>query len=121
MERNMDLIRELLLRIAANPRLDGTHPYTFDSADNLQGFSQEEINYHVDLLIEEGYVKGNSRGDVPVVTQLSWQGHEFVDNIRDAGVWRSVKERISGLPSVAITVAAQLALAEVKKRLGLEK
>ena len=48
-------------------------------------------------------------------------GHEFVDSIRDPVVWANVKERIKGLPSVAITVVAQLALAEMKKRLHLDK
>jgi hypothetical protein len=118
-ERDMDLIRELLLRIAANPDLNGTHLYAFSPADNFGDHSVEEINYHVDLLFEAGFIEGNPKSDVPMVSKLTWKGHEFVDNVRDSGVWSSVKERIKGLPSVGITVIGELALAEVKKRLHL--
>jgi len=57
----------------------------------------------------------------PAISRLTWEGHEFVDNIRDPGVWKNVKERIKGLPSVAVTIVAQLALAEMKKHLHLDK
>jgi len=68
-------------------------------------------------------VKGNAALGAPAVAicKLAWDGHEFVDSIRDPVVWANVKERIKGLPSVAITVVAQLALAEMKKRLHLDK
>lgn len=42
-------------------------------------------------------------------------GHEFVANIRDSSIWSGVKERIKGLPGVAIAVVAELAKAEIKK------
>jgi hypothetical protein len=119
-ERNMDLIREMLLRIAADPQLDGSHNFVFDSKDNLGDYSQEELNYHVDLLFEAGFVAGSPDSNPsPVISKLTWDGHEFVDNIRDPRIWNSVKERLKGLPSVAISVLAQLALAEVKKHTGL--
>ena len=57
----------------------------------------------------------------PAISRLTCEGHEFVDNIRDPGVWKNVKERIKGLPSVAVTIVAQLALAEMKKHLHLDK
>jgi hypothetical protein len=117
-ERNMDLIRELLIKVAANPQLDGSSFYTFTPAD-IPTFSQQELNYHVDLLFEGDYVEGNPRTEVPMISKLTWAGHEFVDNIRDPRTWNSVKERVSGLPGAAITVVAQLALAEMKKHLGL--
>ena len=36
-ERNMDLIREMLLRIAADPKLDGSHHFVFNSKALLRG------------------------------------------------------------------------------------
>jgi hypothetical protein len=58
-ERNMDLIREMLLRIASDPKLDGSHNFVFNSKDNLGDYSQDELNYHVDLLFEAGFVAGS--------------------------------------------------------------
>ena len=120
MERNMDLIREMLLRVAADPKLDGSNRYVFDSTDNLGNYSQEELNYHVDLLLEAGFVEGNPDSTPnPMISKLTWKGHEFVDTVRDSGIWNSVKERLKGLPSVALSVVAEVAVAEAKKHLKL--
>jgi len=120
MERNMDLIREMLLRVAAHPKLDGTHYFVFTPEDNLGDFSPEELNYHVDLLFEAGFVAGNPDSNPnPMVSKLTWKGHEFVDTIRDAGIWNNVKERLKGLPSIALSVVADVAIAEAKKHLKL--
>jgi len=121
-KRDMDLIRELLLRIESEPQLDGSHFTVFNNPADFGDHSQEEISYHVDLLFEAGFVKGSRTLDpAPAISKLTWEGHEFVDNIHDPGIWAGVKERIKGLPSVAITVVAELALAEMKKRVHLNK
>ncbi|HEU0048843.1 MAG TPA: DUF2513 domain-containing protein, partial [Nitrososphaera sp.] len=92
----------------------------FDASDNFGDRSQEELNYHVDLLFEAGYIEGNPDSNPnPMVSKLTWKGHEFVDTIRDAGIWNNVKERLKGLPSVALSVVAEIAIAEAKKKLKL--
>jgi hypothetical protein len=83
MERDIDLIRELLLRIAANPKLDGRHFYVYDESDKPDGYSLADVTYHVDLLFEAGLVEGSPRSEKPMISKFTWQGHEFVDNIRD--------------------------------------
>lgn len=121
MERDMDLIRDLLLQVEVDPLLDGYHFRNFDESD-FPDHTNEEIAYHVDLLIEAGLVKG---GDATMdsasapVSRLTWEGHEFLDNVKDAGIWKQVKARISTLPGIALTVVAEIAKAEVRKRLGL--
>ena len=122
MERDMDLIRDILLKVAADPELDGSRFKVFETSD-FGGHSQAQIAYHIDLLFEAEFVKGVATLDAPSpgISRLTWEGHEFADNIRDPGVWKNVKERIKGLESVAITVVAQLAIAEMKKHLHLDK
>lgn len=118
----MDLVRELLLRIEADPRLDGSHRILFQDVDEmgLSGRSYNEVAYHLRLLVEEKYVDGSAQvSGMPIVSRLTWQGHEFLDNIRDNGVWHKTKDRLSGLPSVALAIVSEIAKAEVKKRLGL--
>ena len=56
---------------------------------------------------------------IPAISKLTWQGHEFLDNIKDPGIWGKTKKRVEGLPSVALKVVAAIAEAEVKKHLGL--
>jgi hypothetical protein len=126
MQRDMDLIRDLLLGIEADTRLDGTQWIFPDEEFNLgviglsKQHSREEIAFHLAMLIEAGFVKGRAgiMGDV-AISKLTWQGHEFLDDIRDPGIWGKTKERLRGLPSVAIGVIGEIAKAEVRKHLGL--
>jgi Hypothetical protein (DUF2513) len=49
-KRDMDLIREILLKVEADPTSDGSHFVTYGPSD-FEGHSQREISYHVDLLL----------------------------------------------------------------------
>jgi hypothetical protein len=118
MERNDDLIRDLLLRIEANPDLDYRHYYVFTPED-FPDHSQAELDYHVELLFEAGYIKGNLRSESPMVSGLTARGHDFLGSIGDVGIWAIVKERMKGLPGIALGVIAQIGEAELRKKLGL--
>lgn len=120
--RDMDLIRELLIGIEQRPDLDGRNWLRLDTPEELgvPGHQLEEVNYHLTLLIEAGFLKGNFGHQRLLVSKLTWQGHEFLDDIRDHGIWAKIKERVSGLPSVGLAIIAELAKAEVKKKLGLQ-
>ena len=117
----MDLVRQLLLRIEADATLDGTNWVHFEPSDlGLADRSSEEIGYHLTLLIEEGYVKGQTGLEtIPVICKLTWQGHELLDNIRDKGIWEKTKTRIAGLSSISLKIVAAIAEAEIKKHIGL--
>ncbi len=125
-QRDMDVIRDLLLRIEADPTFNGQHWLLPKEADlgvlGMTGHSVEEVAYHLNLLIEVGFLKGRPSPDqmgMPLISKLTWQGHEFLDDIRDDGIWSKTKERIRGLPSVALGIVMQIAEAEIKKKLGL--
>ena len=121
MTRNMDLIRELLLRIEQDPRFDGTQWLQFDNSDDLGGHALKEVAYHLAILSEAGFLRVNMLGDGGglEISRLTWQGHEFLDDIKDLTIWKRTKARIEGLPGVALTVIAEIAKAEIKGKLGL--
>jgi Hypothetical protein (DUF2513) len=56
---------------------------------------------------------------MPQLSRLTWDGHEFLANIKDAGIWGKTKARLKDMPSAAMTVVAAIAQAEIKKHLGL--
>ncbi len=114
----MDLVREVLLQIEQEPKLDGTRL----AALTLPGRDQADVAYVVGLLIDTGFATGPTRrppGAPPVVKGLTWQGHELLDNFRDPDVWEKTKERVKPLLGASLSVLAQIAAAEIKKRLGL--
>ena len=125
MKRDMDLIRDLLIGIEADPRLDGAHWIKPDTQDTLgiigvSDHSTKEVAYHLEMLIDAGLVAGKAGlEEMPIISKLTWQGHEFLDNIRDSGIWGKTKERLRGLPSVAFSIVVELAKAEARKHLGL--
>jgi hypothetical protein len=122
-QRDMDLIREILLRVEANQRMDGRTEFVYQSPEEMgiSGHSLEEIAYHAKLLIEDHYLKGNlSTGyTMPSIRRLTNAGHDFLDNIRDAGIWSNVKNRIGDLQHLALPIIAAVAESEVKRHLGL--
>ena len=91
MKRDFELLRKLLLDIEG------------DVVD-VSSYSKEQILYHKALLLEAGLADGpkahySSRefSDIPdrvIIRRLTWEGHNFIDAIRDEGRWQKAKEWI---------------------------
>jgi hypothetical protein len=123
-QRDLDLIREILLLVEADPQCDGTREYCYQTPEEfgIHGHSTEEVAYHLALLIQAGFVDGAVVSKIipmHVIRSLTWNGHEFLDNVRDKGIWNKTKERVQGLSSVGLDVVAAIAKAELMKRLHL--
>jgi len=96
MERDMDLVRALLLEI--EKQSDGER-----WLDNIEidGYSRQQITYHLKLLWEAGLVDANDKtttlksGLSIVATGLTWEGHEFLDASRNEGNWNKAKNFLS--------------------------
>jgi hypothetical protein len=93
MQRDMDLIRHVLLSAEAGP------PYP-----KIDGFTSEAIRYHQMLAIEAGLVKGQhwtyyeNATDIPSevnVQGVTWQGHDFLAAIRDDNNWTKLKNYLA--------------------------
>jgi len=91
MNRNWDVVREILIRLEEAEA---------DDCLRISGFPTEraqEISYHVELLIEAGLVAGQmakTLGHGPhdfFVERLTWNGHEFLDAIRSNTIWQKTK------------------------------
>jgi len=122
-KRNMDLIRELLLKIEENPEMDGTREFYLEAPSDLgiADHSTEEVAYHLALLINAGCVDGAVAiaNPMQVVRGLTWNGHEFMDNIRSDTFWEKAKTHFATLPSVGLTVVAAWIEGEIKKHFGI--
>ncbi|MNW49766.1 hypothetical protein D3C74_271960 [compost metagenome] len=137
MERNMDIVRDILL-LTETLGSDGQHPQNIPYKSSwLEGVSEVEFYYHVKILVEAGYLEANRIDrdfdfDTNKVgpekyypTTLTWQGHEFLDSIRDNGNWSKVKKSlgkqfISTSFAVIATVAGELAKEAALSKLGLK-
>lgn len=127
MKRDMDLVRELLIRLA-----DAERPLRF--SDLVQGRNEDSQEYsvaayHMRMLVEEaGLVRGidasSSSGEDWLELRLTWQGQDFIDSIRDPTVWDRTKEGVKSIGGASwdllLELAKAYAKAELKTRLGVE-
>src|ERR1700733_8665290 len=118
----MDLVRDILLAIERDEKMDGLHWFIFNEPGdlNIENCSLEEFSYTIGLMDEAGLLKAHKGSMLfPAIGGLSWRGHDFLNDIRDPEIWRKTKERAKGVASVGVGFLWEIAKAEVRAKLGL--
>lgn len=127
MKRDMEYVRELLMKIEASEEPIGSNDLDGDETEA----SERKLAYHVEMLIEQaGFltstVKSKPLGSPTIwgdIT-LTWQGHEFLEAIRDNEVWSRTKAGAAKVGNFASGFIFDLAKAYgkqfAKEKLGLE-
>ena len=116
MKRDMELIRKLLFAMEDNPR-----------QLVVDGYDKEVVKYHALLLIEAGLLDGKvsdtlaNTSVVPsniFVNRLTWDGHEFLDNIRKDEIWNTIKSEFKDASiSTIFSIGKELTEGYAKKKL----
>ncbi len=92
MKLNLALIRTNLLNIEAHP------PGRFAYID--ENFGPQELNYHLNLLLEANYISGNAKKSasgaivVVFVDGITLSGYEFLDSLRDESRFKKIIEKL---------------------------
>ena len=102
MKRDMDLCRAILFAIEEE--------YVDTALHNLEipEYTMEKVAYHCKILYDAGFIESyNAKfADDHIyffsVGSLTWEGHDFLDKIRQDTIWNKTKEVITnnGLPMV---------------------
>jgi hypothetical protein len=119
MKRDMDLVREIMLKVEALPPGPPVL-YRMGEVEDLV------LLNHLEMLIDAGLVRGKisrsqgSRGDVIGISTLTWQGHEWIDAVRDPRVWDEAKRTLleSG-GSLSFELIGAVATRILRMRVGL--
>lgn len=118
----MDLIRTILLKVEADETLAGSFQRVNAATFGITDHTDAEVIYHLVMLVEAGFLAANIKlarvGEI-VVSRLTWNGHEFLDDIRDPEIWQRTKERAKSVASIGLGFLWEIAKAELKKKLGL--
>lgn len=128
MKRDMDLVRELLLRLEAIPMpAVGGIALTYDDKSlAVEGKSVEEVAYALKLIRDAGFLKVTPTQPANGVAFLgmTWAGHDFVDTIRDPEIWTKTKEGATKAGGFTVDLLADLAKGliktQIKKYTGVE-
>jgi len=119
MKRDMDLIRRMLLEIEADD-----HGYVSRNIE-IDGYTQEQINYHAFLLGEAGLAlvssieDNRSKSPEAQVVRLTWAGHEFADSARENQRWNQAKDSINKIGGASIQIWVALLTELIKRNLGI--
>lgn len=119
MRRNLDLIREIILEIESFEHRTLGDVQEFAS-NHFSGTNAENL-YHIKLLIDDGYFGEhwqNIDGSTHVMG-LSMKGHDLADTFRDDEIFAQTKAGLSAAGGWTLGLAAELAKAYLKDRLGL--
>ena len=118
MKRDMDLIRELLLKIENGQT---SFILTSDTAAALslspaEGGMTEE---HLILLKQAGFIEIMSRSlsGHYAIKRLTWEGHDFLDSIRDPKIWEKTKKGVEGAGGFTVDLLKDLAKGFMKKQI----
>jgi len=117
----MDLIRELLLKLEALPLRPGEIHLVSGHDEELaiEGRSADEIEYHLDLIREAGFIE--SPGAQPInggltFQRLSWSDHDFLDSVRNPETWAKTKKAAAGAGGFTVDLLKDLAKGFIKKQ-----
>jgi hypothetical protein len=116
-KRDMDLVRDILLLIESNDS------YDFEWFEpNFDGLNCDyhKIWYHIKIMVDGGLLECEKAEKVKYANYhdslyITAKGYEFLDCVRNADIWRTVKERIAvvgGAPSDVIMLLANRLIRE---------
>lgn len=124
MKRDMDIIRDILLRIeggqkAFEPisseiatRLGITleTPLSRDEAERLRG--------HLELLKRAGFIEIDavSGPGIYYIGAITWAGHDFIDSVRDPKIWEKTKSGAEAAGGFTADLLKDLAKGFIRKR-----
>lgn len=121
MRRDMDLIRELMLKIEVLPTAHCGEFRLQPGVDPMAvaDFSANEIEYHLRLIVEAGLITSRGRfgnGDFRF-DRMTGSGHDFVDSVRSPEVWAKTKKGAEAAGGFTVDLLKDLAKGFLKKQI----
>jgi len=117
----MDLVRRILLELEKMPEAEfSTTTFYMDGVDD------ELTNYHIQLLVDAGLIH-HEKEESPALParvyisryRLSWQGHEFLDLMKQDTNWKHAKEVMAKTGGMAFEILIKILLQYAAGQVGL--
>ncbi len=115
MKFNIDCARDIMLTIEEH--LGYNEKWSVQQlVDFLPNYSEDELSYTCQKLYEGGYLNlcllGNAlpfMHGIANIQDLTFQGHEFLDSIRQKNVWDCIKDVSLSIGAKSLSSVAQIA------------
>jgi hypothetical protein len=120
MKRDLGLIRELLLKLEQLADAHGwemIEPY--DPRIQVEGYGVDEIEYNLQLVVERGLIEEPNGKPMQGIMfrRLTWEGHDYLDAVRDPKIWHKTKEATDKVGSWTFEIVKELAKSLIKSEL----
>lgn len=120
MERDMNLVREILLALEAHE-----HGHAPESL-SIDGYSEDQIGFHVHLMGQAGLVRaidaptfGNPSPQA-LADSLTWEGYDFLERARNPTIWKRAMEKVAAAGAgVTIDIVKAVLLQVTRGSVGL--
>lgn len=120
MKRDMDLVRELLLKLESLEIRPGgvVHMMPDDEDIQIPGYGPDAIEYHAKLIISAGLIDSGKTRAMQGITfcALTWEGHDFLDAIRDPDIWAKTKKGAALAGGFTVDLLRDLAKGFIRKQ-----
>jgi hypothetical protein len=115
MKRDLTLSKKILAFVEVEPPA----PYVMNVV--IDGYTKQEINYHLQLLEDAGYVLCHHTSNGHKPKRLTNSGHDFLEASRNEGVWnRMIKTGKDKGVDLSLSLAKELLISYSKELLGLQ-
>lgn len=117
MKLNYDCVRELLLTLEENLVMDDSLSYPSlnlkQVCEKMPDFSRADIAYASTKLWEAKYIEAKPIGaDSKIITIvyscITYEGHQYLDSIRDSKLWSTVKKNAKALTFELVKKLAEI-------------
>lgn len=122
MKRDMDLIRAIVLKLEGLDLKPGGIVIfsNIESDFPIDGYTAQEIKYHVDLIIKAGWI---DTANAKLINgfgfrALEWSGHDFADSVRDDKIWASTKNGALNAGGFTLDLLTDLAKGFIRKKIS---
>ena len=124
MKLDYECVRDILLTVESlglNQVLCLDNYKTFPMISN---YSAEQIQYTVSRLNEAGFFPKDSvieviGGIILRIDALTWEGHQYLDCIRDENIWSQVQKKLVGSGGAPLKVIGEIAMTIIRSHAGL--
>lgn len=111
---NHDCIRQVLLDIEANLQLEKKSFSDIVTPNTISTYGIDNVIYSLIQLSDAQYIDASIeavKGPIPLirVEKITWEGHKFLDNVRDPQVWSKTKKVLKRIESTSITLVSNIA------------
>ena len=106
MRLNHDCIRDILIYVESNTDDNKICVSSDELLNALPKYDKNTLFYHIRRIDSAGLFDKICYADnePKLISNLSWNGHDYIDNIRDDKVWAKTKAAANKITSVSLSV-----------------